>query len=109
MSIDSMAPRIVAGSALAGFGLSLGRDTYKQTKKDADVLILFLLIILVLGFFIYGLFLSSVWIFRNYQTLVGTIFKKFFALVVFVFFYIAPCSCSFEFRANDRRAGNTCD
>ena len=90
MSIDSMAPRIVAGSALAGFGLSLGRDTYKQTKKDADVLILFLLIILVLGFFIYGLFLSSVWLFRNYQTLVGTIFKKFFALVVFVFFYIAP-------------------
>ena len=89
MSIDALAPRIVAGSALAGFGLSLGRDTYKQTKKDIDGLIVALFIFLALAFFIYGLFLSSVWLFRNYQTQVGTIFKKFFALVVFVFIYIA--------------------
>ena len=50
MSIDALAPRIVAGSALAGFGLSLGRDTYKQTKKNIDGLIIFLFIILVLAF-----------------------------------------------------------
>ena len=32
-SIARYAPAIVGGSALAGFGLSFGRDTYKKAKQ----------------------------------------------------------------------------
>ena len=84
MSIVSLAPKIVAGSSFAGFGLSLGRDVYKETKKNIGLIILFFLVL----FLIIGQYSSSVWLFRNYRTLAGTIFKKFFALIAFMFFYI---------------------
>ena len=91
MSIVSLAPRIIAGSALAGFGLSLGRDVYKGTKKNIGMIILFFLV----AFIVMGQYSSSVWLFRNYKTLAGSIFKKFFALIAFVFFYIAIASSLF--------------
>lgn len=77
MSLLHLAPKIVAGSALAGFGLALGRDVYRKTKKN----LLLVIALTVLAFTLYGLFISSVWIARNYRTWAGSIVKKCGALV----------------------------
>lgn len=75
-SVIQYAPSIVAGSALAGFGLSFGRDMYRKAKKN--LLPIFFLVCLV------GIFFSGIWLFRNYRTVWGTIFKKLGALIVLV-------------------------
>ena len=76
MSIARHAPSIVAGSALAGFGLSFGRDVYKKTKEYWPVLLVLLLLA--------GVFFSALWLFRNYRTTAGALFKRIGALVVLV-------------------------
>ena len=72
-SVARYAPAIVAGSALAGFGLSLGRDAYKKAKRYWPIL----LILVCLA----GVYFAGLWLFRNYRTPVGSILKKFGALV----------------------------
>lgn len=83
-SIVSLAPRIVAGSSFAGFGFALGRDAYRGAKKNLGLLILFA----IAAFLVMGLYSSSVWLSRNYKTIIESIFKKFFALIAFAFCYI---------------------
>ena len=75
-SVARYAPSIVAGSALAGFGLSFGRDAYKKAKKNWP-----LILILVS---LFGVYLSGMWLFRNYRTLVETVFKKLGALILLI-------------------------
>lgn len=75
-SVIQYAPAIVAGSALAGFGLSFGRDVYKKAKKYWPLVIV---LVCVLGAFFAGL-----WIFRNYRTALDTVVKKLASLMVLV-------------------------
>ena len=72
MSIVKLAPKIVAGSALAGFGLAFGRDVYRKTKKNLLLVAAFALV----TFAFYGLFVCCVWIGRNYESWAGSIFRK---------------------------------
>lgn len=73
-SVARHAPAIVAGSALAGFGLSLGRDAYRKAKRYWPIL----LILVCLA----GVYFAGLWLFRNYRTLSGSILKKIGALTV---------------------------
>ena len=72
-SVARYAPAIVAGSALAGFGLSLGRDAYKKAKRYWPIL----LILVCLA----GVYFAGLWLFRNYRTPAGSILKKLGALI----------------------------
>lgn len=52
MSLAYTGAKIVGGSALVGFGLSLGKDAYKKTKQNiAIVVLLLLLLVLILAQF----------------------------------------------------------
>ena len=75
-SVARYAPSIVAGSALAGFGLSFGRDIYKQTKKNWPI-------VLVLACLV-GVYFAGMWLFRNYRTFAGSVFKRLGALIMLV-------------------------
>ncbi len=75
-SIARYAPAIIGGSALAGFGLSLGRDAYKKAKQNWPIL----LILVCLA----GVYFAGMWMFRNYRTPAGSILKKSGALIVLV-------------------------
>ena len=75
-SVARYAPAIIGGSALAGFGLSLGRDIYKKAKRHWPLL----LILVCLA----GVYFAGLWLFRNYRTLAGSILKKTGALIVLV-------------------------
>ena len=72
-SVVRYAPAIVAGSALAGFGLSLGRDAYKKAKRYWPI---FLILVCLAGVYFAGM-----WLFRNYRTLAGSTIKKLGALI----------------------------
>lgn len=74
-SIARHSPAIVAGSALTGFGLAFGRDAYRKAKDKWLWLIILLL-------FLIGVFFAGIWLFRNYRTVWGTLFKKLGALIV---------------------------
>ena len=74
-SIARHSPAIVAGSALTGFGLAFGRDVYRKAK-DKWLWLLILLLCLI------GVFFAGIWLFRNYRTVWGTLFKKLGALIV---------------------------
>ena len=76
-SIGRYAPAIIAGSALTGFGLAFGRDVYKKAKDK------WLWVIILMLCFI-GVFFAGIWLFRNYQTFLGTIVKKLGAFIVLV-------------------------
>ncbi|WP_193090524.1 hypothetical protein [Advenella sp. FME57] len=81
MRITNDIPATIAGSAMAGFGFSLGRDTYKRTKKASKdgAFALFLI-----GMVIVGLMLtqySMMWFFRNYQSFVAMILMRVVALI----------------------------
>lgn len=76
-SVVRYAPGIVAGSALAGFGLSLGRDAYKKAKRYWPIL----LVLVCLA----GVYFAGMWLFRNYRTLAGSIIKKIGALITLSF------------------------
>lgn len=73
-SVARYAPSIVAGSALAGFGLSLGRDVYKQTKKNWPIVVILVCFV--------GVYFSGMWLFRNYRTFAGSVFKRIGALIM---------------------------
>ena len=105
-SIARYAPAIVGGSALAGFGLSFGRDTYKKAKQNWRI-------ILVLTRFA-GMYFAGMWLLRNYRTPVGTILKKCGALIVLavscigVYLGAAVLAAMFApaILANQQEAGN---
>lgn len=73
-SIARYAPAIVGGSALAGFGLSFGRDVYKKAKKNWPII----LVLVCLA----GVYFAGMWLLRNYRTPMGSILKKCGALIV---------------------------
>ena len=75
-SVARYAPSIVAGSALAGFGLAFGRDVYKQTKKNWHIAAILACLV--------GVFFSGMWLFRNYRTPGNSLFKKLGALIVLI-------------------------
>lgn len=76
MSLIRYAPALVAGSAISGFGFAVGRDVYRQTKKYWPVMVILACLV--------GVYYAGVWLFRNYRTAAGTIFKKLGALIVLV-------------------------
>ena len=76
MSLIRYAPALVAGSAISGFGFAIGRDVYRQTKKYWPVMVILACLV--------GVYYAGVWLFRNYRTAAGTIFKKLGALIVLV-------------------------
>ena len=63
MSVLRYAPHIVFGSALAGFGLSFGRDVYRGMKKDWPF---WLAIVVLLSAFL-GFYLCGLWFGRNHR------------------------------------------
>jgi len=75
-SVARYAPAIVGGSALVGFGLSLGRDAYRKAKQNWPIL----LILVCLA----GVYFAGIWLFRNYRTPAGSILKKLGALITLV-------------------------
>jgi hypothetical protein len=80
MSLITTSSKIIGGSALAGFGLSFGRDVYKGTKKSIGKLLLLLIFVAALML----LYTTSVWLFRNYASLIGGFFKRLGALALFI-------------------------
>lgn len=74
--------KILGGSAIAGFGLSFGRDVYKTTKNNLKKIGFLLLIVGVL----IGPYIGGVWLSRNYETIWGSIFKRIGALI-----FLVPC------------------
>ena len=82
-SLTKLAPQLLAGSAVAGVGFAFGHDIYRATKKHwVPVLIL-----VALTSCLYGLFVSSVWMARNYRTRLGSIGKRLAAFSLFVVCY----------------------
>ena len=75
-SVARHAPAIIAGSALAGFGLSFGRDAYKKAKENWPIIAVLVCLV--------GVFFASMWLFRNYRTATGSLFKKLGALIILV-------------------------
>ena len=74
--------KILGGSAIAGFGLSFGRDVYKTSKKNLKKIGWLLLLAVILG----GTYTGGVWLARNYETIWGSIFKRIGALL-----FLIPC------------------
>jgi hypothetical protein len=74
--------KILGGSAIAGFGLSFGRDVYKTSKKNLKKIGF----ILLLAGLLIGTYTGGVWLARNYETIWGSIFKRIGALILLV-----PC------------------
>ena len=66
--------RILSGSVIAGFGLSAGRDLYREAKKN------FLLALIAVC--LIGIFFSGIWLARQYESLIGAVFARLGALVV---------------------------
>ncbi|MDE0097167.1 MAG: hypothetical protein OXN16_00720 [Gammaproteobacteria bacterium] len=85
MSIVQLAPRIVAGSALAGFGFAFGRDMYRETKRNWKLIAL--IVVATLAYVL--LFMSSLWVARNYRSRLAGLLKKAGALVALIASYAA--------------------
>lgn len=90
-SIVRLAPQLLAGSALVGFGFAFGRDIYRETKKHW----VFALLFVALASFLYGLFWSSVWLARNYRTRLASIGSRLAASCAFVVCYCVLLYVSF--------------
>lgn len=90
MSLVKSVSKGVFGSAVAGFGLSLGRDLYKGGKKSNDSTpIILVIIVILIG--IYISFVSGLWLGRNYKNIIFSIFMKLLSLVMIAaitFFWI---------------------
>ena len=90
-SLVRLAPQLLAGSAVAGVGFAFGPDIYRATKKHwVPVLIL-----VALTSCLYGLFVSSVWMARNYRTRLECIGKRLGAFSVFVVCHFVLFSVTF--------------
>jgi hypothetical protein len=72
--------RILGGSAIAGIGLSFGRDIYRKAKKHGEVIVCLLFF---LGAII-GVYIGGVCLARNYQSIWGSIFKKIGGLIILI-------------------------
>ena len=83
-SLIRLAPQLLGGSAVVGFGFAFGRDIYRQTKKHWVLVLL----IILLASCLYGLFVSSVWMARNHRTLLGRIGKRLGALILLIVCYL---------------------
>ena len=90
-SITKLAPQILAGSAVVGFGFAFGRDIYRETKRHW----VFVLIFVVLASCLYGLFISSVWMARNYRTSFESFAKRLGAFSIFAVCYFLLFSVTF--------------
>lgn len=66
--------KIFGGSAVAGMGFAFGRDIYKNLKKW------FLILVILAAFF--SLYTTGVWIARNYNHILKSIFVRLGALIV---------------------------
>ena len=82
-SLIRLAPQLLAGSAVAGVGFAFGRDIYRATKKHWALVLIFA----ALTSCLYGLFISSIWMTRNYRTRLGSIGKILAAFSLFVVCY----------------------
>ena len=85
--ILSNTTKILGGSAVAGFGLSFGRDVYKGTKKKTLLVIAISIFLLS----IFGTFISGVWLTRNYRYIYSSIFSRIGGLLIA---FISSISCS---------------
>lgn len=79
-------PQIIGGSALAGFGLSFGRDVYRSAKKSAGAILLVIIAVVMI-------FLprqSVILLVRNYRSNAEAFLYRIGAVVMYV--AIAPIS-----------------
>ena len=80
MSLASITAQKIGGTAIAGFGLSLGRSTFLKMKNNLGP-------ILLLGAAVLSIFMTytcGVWLTRNYKTVVEGVAKKFGAVIILV-------------------------
>ena len=68
--------RILTGSVVAGFGLSAGRDLYREAKKNFFLALIAICLI--------GIFFSGIWLARQYETIPGAVFARLGALIVLI-------------------------
>ncbi|TRW49998.1 hypothetical protein FM042_03870 [Aliidiomarina halalkaliphila] len=80
MSIARTVPKVIGGSALAGIGLSLGRDIYKSSKKSSGYILLIAIFIAAMWLYVQ----SWTWIFRNYRSVLGQIFARVFSVFTLI-------------------------
>lgn len=78
MSIIRTTALIAGGSAVAGAGLSVGRDAYKGVKKNLGLIV----VLVVVGSALYGSYKVGVWLGRNHQSLTGGVLVRSGALIV---------------------------
>lgn len=76
MGISSAIPKTIAGAAMAGIGLSLGRDIYKSSKNNGGFLLAVAIFVAALWLYIQ----SWTWLFRNYRSPVGSVLVRIFSV-----------------------------
>lgn len=89
-------PSAIGGSAVAGFGLSLGRDVYKKAKQNIGSILLIAAIVLS----IFGLFVAGIWFFRNYRTTIKMIIFRFLSVITALFSCVFLLSLVYIFKSN---------
>ena len=87
-------PKRLAGTAMTGFGLSLGRDAYRTVKDHISLLIL-LTVVFVSFFSVYQI---PIWLFRNYRTILGGFALRLSLIPVYAAaFYIGGVTLTISF------------
>ncbi len=79
-SIIKTTSMLLGGSAVASIGFSIGRDMYKNLKKNFKVLVIIMLIFVS----VMGAYTAGVWITRNYKTIYGAIFARLGSIIVLI-------------------------
>lgn len=80
----------VFGSAVSGFGFSLGRDTYRGTKNNAGGILFYLVILSAVFIFIGGCFCAGLFFTRNYKGLLETLVMKIIGITMLVLVGLLP-------------------
>ncbi|RUO63253.1 hypothetical protein SAMN06297229_2289 [Pseudidiomarina planktonica] len=80
MKLSSAVPKTIAGAAMAGIGLSLGRDIYKSSKNSGGFLLAVAIFVAALWLYVQ----SWTWLFRNYRSPVGSILVRIFSIPTLV-------------------------